>query len=263
MIKCPECGHEQEEMVNECLGCGLVFSQYQAEDKGESAEDAHLRPQGSVEGDEIIRPETPTPWEEREDLGFFKAIFLTIKKVLFSPTKFFSQMRTEGGISDPLLYAVIVGTVCVWIALLWQIPLQGLSFLMGPDKEEAIIGLGAMIGVSIFMPFFIVIGLFIGAGILHLCLMLVGGNKKGFEATFRVVAYSVSSQVGAIIPLCGGIIASIWGLVVEIIGLREAHQITTSKAVLAVLLPVVTGCLCAGIFLGFAFLIPFIIGSCQ
>lgn len=259
MMKCPKCGHEQEEMVNECLGCGLIFSKYQAEEKEEVTEEAHVTPKEPVEGDESIKPQKTAPWEEREDLGFFKAIFLTIKEVLFSPTKFFSEMKTTGGISEPLLYAVIVGTVCGWMGLLlWQIPFQGLSFLISPDKEGAIISLGVMIGISIFTPLFIVIGLFITAGILHLCLVLVGGNKKGFEATFRVTAYSASANVGVIIPLCGGIIAGVWGLVIEIIGLREAHQTTTLKAILAVFLPVVAGCLCAGIFLGFAFLIPFI-----
>lgn len=255
MIKCPECGHEQEEMVNECLGCGLVFSTYQAKEELKTGEEFP-----SVT-DEVIS----TPWEEREDLGFFKAIFETVKSVLFSPARFFSEMRTEGGISDPLLYAVIVGTVCGWIALLWQIPFQGLSFLVQDLKPgEALISLGTMIGVGIFMPLFIVIGLFIGAGILHLCLMLVGGNKKGFEATFRVVAYSASANVGAIIPLCGGLIAGVWTIVVEIIGLREAHQTTTPKAILAVFLPIIAFCFCCGIIgFGFAFLIPFISGYCR
>ena len=120
-----------------------------------------------------------------------------------------------------------------------------------------------MIGVGIFAPLLIVIGLFIGAGIMHLSLMLVGGNKKGFETTFRVIAYSTSAQVGAIIPLLGGLIAGIWTIVVEIIGLREAHQTTTLKAILAVFLPIIAACFCCGIVFGFASLIPFISGYCR
>ena len=56
------------------------------------------------------------------------------------------------------------------------------------------------------------IGLFIGAAIVHLCLMIVGGANKTFEATFRVLAFSQGSTGPLqMIPVCGGLIAGVGG----------------------------------------------------
>ena len=42
-------------------------------------------------------------------------------------------------------------------------------------------------------------------------LMLVGGNKLGFEATFRVAAYGEAASILALVPFCGGVIGVLLG----------------------------------------------------
>ena len=49
-------------------------------------------------------------------------------------------------------------------------------------------------------PIFIAVGLFVWAGILHLLLLLMGGGARGFEATFRVVAYASRRNLIQIVP---------------------------------------------------------------
>jgi hypothetical protein len=81
------------------------------------------------------------------------------------------------------------------------------------------------------------------SGVLHLCLMIVGGARKPFETTFRVVCFSSGSTYPlSMIPICGGFIAAVWNIVLECIGLARAHEIDTGKAVMAVLLPVIVCC---------------------
>ena len=92
------------------------------------------------------------------------------------------------------------------------------------------------------MPVLAPLVLFLVAGVLHLCLMLVGGARQGLEATIRVVAYSESATLLAIVPLCGGLAGTLWMLVLYVIGLRELHGTSTSRAVLAVILPVFLCC---------------------
>ena len=52
------------------------------------------------------------------------------------------------------------------------------------------------------------------------------------------------------IPVCGGIVAAVWALVVNCIGLARAHETTTGKAVFAILLPLIV-CCGGGCFLAF------------
>jgi hypothetical protein len=96
----------------------------------------------------------------------------------------------------------------------------------------------------VLAPLLIVIGLFIGAGITHLALVLFGGAKEGFEATFRVACYSVAPSVLAIVPFCGGMIGGIWRIVLMIIGIAEAHGVSKGIAAAAVLVPIVVLCCC-------------------
>ena len=54
--------------------------------------------------------------------------------------------------------------------------------------------------------------LFFEAALLHVCLMLFGGNKLGFEATFRVAAYGQAAGILALVPFCGTPLGILWSL---------------------------------------------------
>jgi hypothetical protein len=80
------------------------------------------------------------------------------------------------------------------------------------------------------------IGLFIGAGILHLLVMLILGSRNaGFEATFRVVTYSAVTSLVSWVPFIGGIL-SLYGVYLSIVGICEINN-TTGKATFIVLIP--------------------------
>src|SRR5260370_609213 len=114
---------------------------------------------------------------------------------------------------------------------------------------------GAMAGMGagsaafiVLIPLFVVIGLFIGSAIVHLCLMIVGGANQSFETTFRVLAFSQGSTGPLqMIPVCGGLISGVWALVCSCIGLARAHETDTGRAVLVVFLPLIV--CCGGAFL--------------
>ena len=103
----------------------------------------------------------------------------------------------------------------------------------------------------------VVISAFLGAGIVHLMLLLLGGARRGFEATFRVVCFSQATALLFVIPIflvpfCGMAVV-VWALVLYVIGLAQAHQIGHGQALAAVLLPVVAlCCCCAGLVATFA-----------
>ncbi len=78
---------------------------------------------------------------------------------------------------------------------------------------------------------------FIGAAWLHLFVYLLGG-RKGYVQTLKAVTFgSTPSLLFGWIPFIG-LLAGIWTLVLEILGVRELQEITTARAVPAVILAI-------------------------
>jgi len=262
MVTCPQCGFGQS-ATDECVKCGVIiskFMKYQGEVKetteegvgtvlplpaaGTPAQGDQAQPRRII-GSPISEPTGSTPWEEMASLGFITALFRTMKEVLFSPKAFFSRMPVDKGFSSPLFYGVIISFLGTTVGLLAQYALSGFTGSTAPGGA-GIPGVGVslfqtafLIIYAIALPILLVIGFFIASGIFHVCLLIVGAGKRGFEATFRVVAYTTSSQVFALIPFVGGIIITIYNLVLWTIGFRQVHRTTTGRAFVAVLLPMV------------------------
>jgi len=204
---------------------------------------------GAAPTSTAVAGRTGLPWEHRQERGFFNAFIETLTMVLTRPAEAFSVMKREGGLGEPLIYALIGGCVGGIVSALFSLGFQ--SFGLFADKNNnlaAMTGMGIGVGTIILLPLFIVIGLFIGSGLVHLCLMIVGGANQPFETTFRVVAFTQGSTGPLqIIPICGGIISLVWTVVCLCIGLSRAHETDTGRAVLAVFLPAIV--CCGGLFL--------------
>lgn len=191
-------------------------------------------------------PETGLPWEHRHELGFLRAFVDTASMLLTKPNEAFVMMKREGGLTDPLLFALIGGCAGTIVSALFQIGFQSVLGVGGSNNVVTMFGMGAVVGFLLLTPLFMAAGIFIGSAILHLCLMLLGGANKPFETTFRVFCFSCgAAYLFSIIPFCGGYITPIYNVVLNCIGISRAHETTMGKAVLAVLLPLIV---CCGIF---------------
>jgi hypothetical protein len=189
------------------------------------------------------------PWEERAQLGTVKAAWETIKAVLVKPAETFERMKREGGLGGPLTYNLLLGTIGGIASLIYNFGIQfaGFSAQQHSASQQVLatagFGTGAIFIFAVLMPVFIALGAFIYSGILHLSLMVCGGAKQPFETTFRVYNYSSGSAAALqVIPICGAAVSGIWALVCMCIGMAKAHEITTGRAVLAVLLPTIVCC---------------------
>lgn len=168
-----------------------------------------------------------------------------VRRVVVKPAEFFSRMPRRGT-NAPLIFALI----CIEISTI----LGGLLRLtLGPQvvgglrfAEQMGYGVGKFIAAIIFTPIGATIGLFIGAGILHLFVMLfVGEGNSGYEATFRVISYASVTSLVNWIPVVGGLLG-LYGLYLTILGIREMHATTTARAAL-VLVPVYCVVVVAGV----------------
>ncbi len=230
-ITCPQCNYTKSIHLEKippnvrwirCPNCGNRF-EYLKREEDTGTEKRHA-----------------TPWESRLQLGLWAGIKLTLKSAIFSPKNMFSAMPVRSGWREPLAFGLLIGSISSMLDSFWKFliatsgvlnPLGGIS----TSLSSPIIFL-----YSIFLsPLFVTIYLFILSLIIHLLLLLVGGGKNRLEATFRVVAYSEATGVWSIIPFIGGSIGLVWRSIVQIIGLKEAHEISYSRIFVAFSIPLV------------------------
>jgi len=181
-----------------------------------------------------------SPWEERSNLGFWQGIYQTFKAVLFSPEKLFKSMIFNKGIKEPLAYGLLFGSMGTMFGFFWQFLIIGGSIR---SIDQGLVGQLPMglifLMIMLISPIFVILTIFLTSGIMHLMLLIVGGGKNGFEATFRVISFSQATQILGVIPFIGGIIGGFWLFIAQFIGLRAIHEISYLKVLLAFLIPVI------------------------
>ncbi len=196
-------------------------------------------------GGEPVRPRPGLPWERRLELGAGAAVLQTVRKVVFSPTATFRDMRVEGGWGEPLAFAVLVGSVFFWVAQVWEMLVSTmLAGTLGLDPQEVAAANVQQLVFAVLAPLMVMVATLIAAAFVHLLLLMFGGASRPFETTFRVMCYSWGVAVFNVIPFCGVLVGAVWRIVVQIIGLREAQEVPGGRAAAAVLIPVLLGCLC-------------------
>ena len=126
----------------------------------------------------------------------FNAFIQESKETLLNPKSYFSTMKTSGGMTEPLIKAVIYGAIGGAILFLWSI--LRLSPMAGGL-------LGGGFGITILISYIIgaIIGLFIGAVILLVISSICKGSTD-FESNVRVIAaLMVMMPINALLAFTG------------------------------------------------------------
>lgn len=207
--------------------------------------------------------EVPAPFAERGRRGFFASFFETWKLVATQPTVFFRRVRPDQT-GAAVFFGVIASTVGNLVAAVY-------AYLSGAQAQAAFremiesmpegqarfmrMYLESMTGELtiaqvIASPLLALIFIYVGAGILHLLLVLFRGANRGFDATLTAVAYASGLNLLLALPVCGSLLAVVWGVVVLILGLGEIQRCGSGKAAAAVLAPVALACVCCCAALG-------------
>lgn len=197
-------------------------------------------------------PAAGLPWEEPSaGLG---SIFPTAMRFIASPIEAFTKMSLTVDLVRPIAYFVIWALLGACISQIWSFVLfdsfagviRSLAgsqfeklapFIHKPGALQLILGL-------VITPLVALIVLFVWTALVHLVLMLLGGANRGFAATLRVMCYAQTTQLAVVLPGLGGFIAFVWRLILEVVGLSQAHKTEGWKAGVAVLLPLLLCCVC-------------------
>lgn len=204
--------------------------------------------------------EAGIPWERREEMGGVAALLRTVKLFAVSPLEAFARLRPERGLSGPLLFGVIVGSLGILFNIL-GVAIVGLIALLDlpPQVKEVLVfevagrslewipllaGLvtgsvfGMVVSLVVFPPVF-VLGLFLWSAVLHGSLRVVGGVKSseaGFKGTFAVAAYSSLAFLVHLVPVVGDLVATLWVIGLHTIGLATVHRTSRPRALLGITL---------------------------
>jgi hypothetical protein len=193
------------------------------------------------------------PWERRSEIGLREGIFQTAKQVAFSPRAFFRNTAVAGGVTESLAFGILFGSIGLMFELFWEVltgegSLSSIQIDFLGDHGTGLVFLVA----TILCPLGATVMICMTSLVLHLLLSVVGAAKNGFEATFRAVSYSQATQVWALVPYVGGLIATVWLVVVQLIGIREIHGASYARVLFAFFIAValvVAGLVAAGLSL--------------
>ena len=165
------------------------------------------------------------------------------KLFLLEPTKAFKaeQKTSFGDAFKYLLLLAIVSSVMTGVVS---------AFLIGP-----VLAIGAIASTYIFTA----IGAIILGIILHISAWIFGA-RKGLEQTLKIVCFAATpTLLFSWIPAIG-ILSLLYSIVLSVIGLKSHQAMSTERAVLAVLAPLIIiiaiAVILAAIFIAFLATVP-------
>jgi hypothetical protein len=144
-------------------------------------------------------------------------------------------------VGSPILYAILVGVPAALASIFWQFVVASLGIFSGGDTGEALFSLSTSIIAAALSPIVIPIALLVTTAVIHVFLVLFGGAKEGFLATFRVLCYASAPELIQLVPFCG-IVSGIWWVVITGIGLKVVHGTTYPRAFGAIIMPLLVCC---------------------
>jgi len=181
----------------------------------------------------------------------FNAFIKESKDVLVNPKSYFSTMKTSGGMTEPLIKAVIYGAIAGAIAFLWSFLKIGVTGSMFAGALGIMSFIWSIVGA--------IIGLFIGAVIVLVISSICKGNTD-FEANVRVTAavmvvfpistfFGFAGNINLYLGLIVSIAVTVFSLWLLYNGLIEAlkSKLETTKIVMYVLVAVFVLIMLAGL----------------
>jgi hypothetical protein len=209
----------------------------------------------------------PLAWERRQELGVFRALWLTTKQVLRTPREAYRtpSILAPGDITQPLLFAGLatgVGMTATYTAIALGMVVMTLgASLLGNSSPGA--GSSEMIATATIACCYPLAGVVLGGpmgamtALLGACFHWIGlrivGVKAPFSSTLRAEAYSAAIWMWGLLPVVGLYVGLGQKLYVEVVAIRETHGLTTGKAITAIWAPrLVLGCVFFSAILAFA-----------
>jgi len=159
----------------------------------------------------------------------FLSALATIRAVLFSPRTFFSNFPADGPLKEPVLFALLVGTVTGVLGAVVALVSNVLTGGVGADDLRAAVVEGLLFAV--LSP----VGIAVAAAVYLLSIRTFVGKVADFPQAYRIVAYAFSAFVFAWVPVLGSVAISYALLILMGIAIKEVYEASFLTAVITAL----------------------------
>ena len=219
-------------------------------------------------GEDADDPSARTPWDRRKEVGIIEGIIDSCRMLLFRPSTFFRQLSPKGGFGEPLLFFILF---CVLFSL-FAFPSDMISrviqtkiglvyleesmqvferFNLPPEftqalemelqKSSTLLNIFfKQLCCSAANPVRWLIVLFVLAAFYAVLGILFGG-KLDYETAFRVLVFAHVAHCSMIInpiPYFRDLVFLIHWIILLTIGFKHLGQISTGRAFLLALSPI-------------------------
>lgn len=175
--------------------------------------------------------------EKRKD--FWTSLWADLKGVMFSPRSFFLETY-DCNLKNAFVFGIITGSIGSMFSLFWKLILLADKFpsILDMVQESSIGSIDLMIFISfLFIPIVVASGILMYSFIIHLFLSIFSAGKGGIKGTISVISYSQASEIFSLIPMLGGIVAFIWRIYIQLVGLKYVHKTTYPRVIISFVFP--------------------------
>lgn len=264
-MNCPACGYYNPAGQERCFHCGLLLPM--AAGDAMCAVHPAVRASGACSrcgtfgcgpcleqrGDAWLCPKcrdrtAKLPWDEREELGLWRAWWRTSTMLIASPVQTLRNAEPDAPVGSSVLFALL-STLAGFGPTLAGYALVIIPMLLLRDSEPGLKGVGGVLLIAGVGSLYV--GVLLGmqlasmlffAALDQLALLMLGARPRSFNVSVRASALAMAPYLLGLVPLCGLYVFPLWALVLRIIGLAHLHGTTGGRAAAAVLLPAVLLC---------------------
>ncbi|HUF51460.1 MAG TPA: YIP1 family protein [Longimicrobiales bacterium] len=182
-------------------------------------------------------PARPFPWPPAEDESVISAFGRTWQGASLRPRAFFASMPERASLGAAVMYYLSIGIAAAGAMLFFEMVREPPA--TDPDSMLGQLFMRSTMPLVDFLlsPLFLLLSLFVSAGVTHVMLKMLGAASRPYGFTVRTFAFAYSPQILGIIPYAGTVAGFSWMVYVAIAGLSAGQRTTTARAAVAVLVP--------------------------
>jgi hypothetical protein len=180
------------------------------------------------------------PWESVQEFGVGPALIRTLRECLLEPYSFFAKAAVSSNAGMAFIYALILGSIGSVLSFVWT------YFFLGSETLSSLPWLDKLAGGNrysaaalILMPVIIAAKELFLTLYFHTLIFISRARRRDFKSTFIAVCYAESTAILNLVPVAGSLLSPVFSIFILAAAFSKIHRMSTFKAVVIILLPLV------------------------